>query len=603
MKDHEEHYSQQHSEEIEPTRLNKGSWPLPLRDHALPALRLDNTISRVSGQTDRRSTSLGGVLSTNDNSVMPRSGFHSTLPSSLGSSIDVLGSGVLGQQRQLPLRSPSPTFPSIPSASLKQQKLHTVIDQDYLPFRSSQIGQKSSQLADQFNRDTFAPVSYDSFSVLSENPGQKPHTSLNSQPSPPLTSLPVLSSVPELKQHISSLRPQSDPSIKAVQNETSVVPVSQGFRGNESKGFSGVMHSNNPIDVSGQSNTNNLLSSFLKTDILTSKPASGLNIHPPLPSGPPPAQALTSSASLPTASAEMKSSHGITPAFAPPLLPGGMIPPLPPGPPPSTSQLGTSSQTTNSPSLGLNPLSSLLSSLVAKGLITSASTQLPTITSNQMSKESSSKNSDLDTSTSAPSLSLKEPLVCEASSLHHISLDENLIGTQFRTELIREFHPSVIHSILDNLNHRCISCGLRFRHQHQLQSHLNWHNSNNSEISNSDRVCRRWYSSIDSWVSGDYEPPCGPAPVASLLGASEELLEPMVPADEKQSICLLCGEPFEDFYSIEKDEWMYKGTVYLNLTDGKCVARGMENNIVEGPIVHASCISVSAVDGDVVGYR
>lgn len=588
MKDFEEHYSQQHSQEIEPTRLNKGSWPLPLRDHALPAPRLDNTISRVSGQTERRSTPLGGVLSTNDNSVMPRSGFQSTLPSSLVSSIDVLGSGgVLGQQRQRPLRSPSPTFPSIPSTALKQQKLHTLIDQDYLPFRSSQIGQKSSQLADQFNRDTFAPVSYDSFPVLSENPGQKSHTSLNSQPSPPLTSLP------ELKQHISSLRSsQSDPSIQAVQNETSVISVSQGFRGNESKGFSGVMHSNCPIDVSGQSNTSNLLSSFLKTDILTSKSASGLNIHPPLPSGPPPAQVLTSP--LPTSSAEMIASHVITPAFAPPLRPGGMLPPLPPGPPPSTSLLGTSSQTTNSPSRGLNPLSSLLSSLVAKGLITSSSTQL--------SKESSSQNSDLDASTSAPPLSSKEPVVCEASSLQHVSLDDNLIGTQFKTELIREFHPSVIHSILDNLKHRCISCGLRFRHQHQLQTHLDWHNLNNSEISDSERVCRRWYSSIESWVCGDYEPPCGPVPVVSSQGASEELVEPMVPANEKQSICVLCGEPFEDFYSIERDEWMYKKTVYLNLIDGKCVARGTENNIVEGPIVHANCISVSAVDGDVVGY-
>lgn len=594
MKDHEEHYSQQHSQEIESTRLNKGSWPLPLRDHALPALRLDHTISRVSGQTERRSTTLDGVSSTNDNSVMPRSGFQSTLPSSLGSSIDVLGSGgVLGQQRQLPLRSPSPTFSSVPSASLKQQKLHTVIDQDYLPFHSSQKGQKSSQLGDQFNRDAFAPVSYDSFPVLSENPGQKSHTSMNSQPSAPLTSLPLLSPAPELKQYI-SLRPsQSDPSIHALQNETSVVHVSQGLRGNESKGFSGVMHSNNPIDFSGQSNTNNLSSSFLKTDILTSRSASGLNIHPPLPTGPPPAQALTS-ASLPA-------SPGITPAFVPPI-PSGMLPPLPPGPPPSTSLLVTSSQTSNSPSLGLNPLSSLLSSLVAKGLITSASTQLPTITSNQMSKESSSQNSDLDASTSAPPLSSKEPLACEASSLHHISLDESLIGTQFKTEVIREFHPSVIHSILDNLNHCCISCGLRFRHQHQLQTHLDWHNSNNSKISNFDRVCRRWYSSIDCWVSGDYEPPCGPVPIFSSQGVSEELVEPMVPADEKQSICVLCGEPFEDFYSIERDEWMYKKTVYLNLTDGKYVARGIENNIVEGPIVHANCISVSAVDGDVVGY-
>lgn len=589
-RDNEEHYSQQHSQEIEP-RVTKGAWPVPLRDYPLTAVGLDHTISRVSGQTERRPTPLGSVLSTNDNSVIPRSGFQSILPSSLGPSIDVLGSGgVLGQQRQLPLRSPSPTFPSISSSGLQQPKLHGLIDQDYLlPFRSSQIGQKSSQLADQF-----APVSHESFPVLSENLGQKVHISLNSQPSQPLTSLPILSPYPELNQHPSSSRQlQSDPSIQVVQNETSAT-VSQGFRANESKGFSG---------VSGQSNTSNLLASILKTDILSNKPSSGLNIHPPLPSGPPPAQALTSSSSLSTSLAEMTSSHGIVPAFAPPLLPGGILPPLPPGPPPSTLLVTTSAQTTNSATIGLNPLSSLLSSLVAKGLITSTSTQLPTSTSNQMSKESSSQNSDLDASTSALRLSSKEPPIGEASSPHHISLNDNLIGIQFKTEIIREFHPSVIDSILDNLQHRCISCGMRFRHQHQLQSHLDWHNSNNSEISSVDKVCRRWYASIGNWVSGDVEQPCGPVPVISFEATpSEESLEPMVTADERQCICVLCGEPFEDFYSIERDEWMYKGTVYLNLTDEKFVAVGMENNNVEGPIVHAKCISASAVDGGVAGY-
>ncbi|PKU81169.1 polyadenylation and cleavage factor homolog 4 [Dendrobium catenatum] len=602
--DGEEHYSQQHHQEIEP-RVKKGTWPLPLRDRLLPALGLDHTISTVSGQTECRPTPLGGALSTNnDNSIMPKSGLQSTLPSSLGSSIDGLGSGgVLGQQRQLLLRSPSPVFPSIPSAPLQKQKLRGLMDQDYLPVHSSQIGQKSSQLADQLNRDPFAPAIHDSFPVLSEKPVQKTHATFNSQPSLPLTSLPVLSPYPE--QHRSSLRQsQPDPLMQAVQNETSA-PVSQGFSPNKSKGLSGVMHSNCPIDVSRQSNNSNLLASILSTDVLPDKPASGLNIiHPPLPSGPPPAQALTSSASLPTSFAEMTSSHGIAPAFAPLFLGGGRLPPLPPGPPPSISLVGTSSQTINSASIGLNPLSSLLSSLVAKGLITSASTKLPTITSSQMSKESLSQNSDLDASTSTPPLSSKELIICcEASSPHRASLDDSLIGIQFKTEIIREFHPLVIDSLLDNLKHRCMKCGLRLRHQHELQSHLDWHNSNDSEISSMDKACRRWYSSISSWISGDVTPPCGPVPIIPIEAAPSQVIpEPMVTADERQSICALCGEPFEDFYSIQRDEWMYKGTTYLNLTDEKCVSRGMENSIVEVPIVHAKCISASAVNGDFTRY-
>ncbi|XP_020592750.1 polyadenylation and cleavage factor homolog 4 isoform X2 [Phalaenopsis equestris] len=528
-RDLEERYSQQHSQEVEP-RLNKGAWPPPLRDPPVPALGLDHKISRVSSQTEHRPTPLSDVLGS---------------------------SGLLAQQGPLPLRSPSPNFPSIPSSPLQQ---HSLIDQDYLQVRSSQIGQKSSQLTDQFNRDAFSPGSHDSFTSLSENPAPKAHTSSNSHALLPLSSFPVISPHPELKQH---------PSIQ----ETSAT-VSQP------KGFSGTT----------QSNISNLLASVLKTDILPNKQASGLNMHPPLPSGPPPPQALTSPP-LPTSSAQMASSHGISPSFTP-FLPDGILPPLPPGPPPSTSLVGS----TNSATIGLNPLSSLLSSLVAKGLITSAST-------NQMSKESSSQNSDLDPTTSTQQFSSKELPITESSSLNRVFFDDNLIGIQFKTEIIREFHPPVIDSILDNLKHRCVSCGLRFRHQHQLQSHSDWHSSNNSEMSSIEKVCRRWYSSINDWISGVVEPPCGPVPVETLESMPlEDSSEPMVTADERQCICALCGEPFEDFYSIERDEWMYKGTVYLNSADEKCVAGGIGNNILEGPIVHAKCISVSAVNGDVAGY-
>ncbi|KAK8947179.1 hypothetical protein KSP39_PZI007231 [Platanthera zijinensis] len=597
-KEHEEHFLQPNSEETEP-RGSRSSWPLPLCDTSVPALALDRAISRVSGQTERRVDPLGGVLSTNDNSSIPRSGFQSTLTSSLGPSMDALGSsGMLGQQRQLPLRSPSPTFPSAQSAPLQQQKQHSPIDQDYLPVLSSQMGQNSSQLSGPFRREKFALFSTDSFPISSESPRQKAHTSLNSQPSQPHTSQPSLSPFLEQKQHLSSLQQSLPDQSQAVQNETSAY-VSHGFRANESKGFSGSVHSSTPLDVSGQSNTSNLLAAIFKSDFLSNKPASGFNIHPPLPSGPPPVQTLPSSSALPTSSTEMTSLGIITPGLAPPL-PVGMLPPLPPGPPPSASLLSSSLQTTNSTSIGLNPLSSLLSSLVAKGIITSTSTQLPAVSSSQMSKESTSQNSDLDGSTSTPPPSSKEFAVRSSSTARRISLTENLIGTQFKTEIVREFHPGVIDSLLDDLNHQCNACGLRFRHQGQLQSHLDWHSSNSLEINDSDKVCRRWYSSISSWVSGDIEPQCGPASFISLEDTSEEHLEPMVTADESQSICVFCGEPFEDFYSVERDEWMYRGTIYLNLMNDKHVARGgMEERMVDDPIVHAKCISASEVYGGV----
>jgi pre-mRNA cleavage complex 2 protein Pcf11/serine/threonine-protein kinase CTR1 len=63
----------------------------------------------------------------------------------------------------------------------------------------------------------------------------------------------------------------------------------------------------------------------------------------------------------------------------------------------------------------------------------------------------------------------------------------------------------------------------------------------------------------------------------------------MVPADESQIICALCGEQFDDMYSIDKGEWMYKGAVHYDYS--KVCNRGGSMESQEcAPIVHARCM-------------
>ncbi|PKA66861.1 hypothetical protein AXF42_Ash003518 [Apostasia shenzhenica] len=588
-RDHEEQYAQHHNTKDMDSRINyKGSWPL--RDTPLPAVGLNLSSSRVSSQMDGpdgQSIPVSGSLSKNEASSLSKPGFQSSnLASSIGINSVVGSVGIFGQQRHLPLRPPSPSVNSIQPASLNQQKSHGRVEQDFL-VKLSPTSRNSSHLAEQFNRDPVIPLGRDSFTNLGGKVGLQARPSLSAE-----TSLPH---VVELKEELSSLQQLSPESFQSVPSEASL-PVSPGFVADKLQEFSGAMTSVNSVGISGKSTASNLFPAIMKSSLLPNKPGNGLqnlNIQPPLPHGPPPAQALTSSALSITASVES------TPSGARSLLP-----PLPPGPPPPSSLVDSTSKLSNSASVNLNPLSSLLNSLVEKGIIAPV-TQLPTLTSSETPKENLNQNNNLDRNTSITP-SLKKLPVMEPSPSGSLSLVpppspvmDNVVGTKFKTEIIREFHPLVIQSLLDDLKHQCHDCGLRFKHQEQLKSHLDWHNSKSSELANADKVCRRWYSSICNWVSGDVEPPSGPVPDPSSETTPYENLEPMVIADESQSICALCGEPFEDFFSVEKDEWMYKGTVYLDLTDGKGVIGGTGERSTAKLIVHAKCIAASANEGDV----
>ncbi|KAL0426507.1 UNVERIFIED_CONTAM: Polyadenylation and cleavage factor4 [Sesamum latifolium] len=428
-------------------------------------------------------------------------------------------------------------------------------------------------------------------------------------------------------------------------------------KGSESRSTMGNSSSDqsNPltVDSPGQSITSSLLDAVEKSGILSSNsPAGSLtkpsfqearprsylgDVQPPLPSRP-----ATDFSSTPHV-------HGSTllPTFSQKTL---EQPPLRTGQPPSSLAGVDSEQAPSSVNSTSNPVSSLLSSLVAKGLISTVKSDLvlsaspkspdqpldrgPGVASTScapvssvpisMSRPLESIPSDLSSlkpgvaSTSRapvssvpiamsrplelipPDLSSLKPAAKDSDGLPQgAAKTKHLIGFEFRPNVVRNLHPEVVRDLLSELPHRCSLCGLRLKLEETLNRHMEWHALRDPEQNPADKTSRRWYVNSFDWVAGIDHLFLGDSP-SDTLGDSIETLESseqMVPADESQCACILCGELFEDFYSRERDEWMFRGAVYLTSPSSESHEKNgdMSGSAILGPIVHANCISEDSV--------
>ncbi|KAK6126346.1 hypothetical protein DH2020_039918 [Rehmannia glutinosa] len=287
--------------------------------------------------------------------------------------------------------------------------------------------------------------------------------------------------------------------------------------------------------------------------------------------------------------------------------------PLSAGPPPSSLAGIGSEQTPSAVNSTSNPVSSLLSSLVAKGLISSSKSDSLLSASPKIPDQPLDKVPGITSSSSTPVSSVPIPIIISKKPLASIkdepsSLEpavkasdgltestaniKHLIGFEFKPDVVRNLHQDVIDDLLSDFPHECSICGLRLKFQERLDRHMEWHALRVPEHDPSRNTTRRWYANVVDWVAR-----IGPSEISECSGETLESSEPMVPADESQCACILCGELFEDFYSQERDEWMFKGAVYLTTPSSESheTVGTTSDTAFLSPIVHANCLSEDSV--------
>ncbi|GMH26323.1 hypothetical protein Nepgr_028166 [Nepenthes gracilis] len=515
---------------------------------------------------------LEGPYSIESSNISNRkSGFRSQMGQSKLGAYTVSGSiGTVGQRHPSPGKSPM--HQKLSSSSFPSRDPHQIFaEKDHLQDQSLSLSDhKTTVFPRQMDVEPYNQNVQDTI------PGIHQNTQLgNMRKSQPLTlqkSSPLRPSFQPRHHDPSSQQPPLD-HLEAESSSQSHKPLH--LLGSLSVERNSSLDHLNPIPRESpvQSNTAGLLAAVTKSENLSNSSASA---------GPPPSE----STSVGLRSAAMSI--------------------------PQTKMERPSAQTSNLASSVSNPISSLLNTLVSKGLVSASKSESTLVSPRLLNQPQNHSVAIATTSTidvppvsvspSVPSRPTKDkvssPESAGASSGSAPETtykeSENFIGFEFKPDVLRQSHASVIDGLLDNLPYSCSICGLRFKLQQRLDRHLEWHSLKNSEPDNLTKPTRGWYSNSVDWIARSEGYPAT-GPMEEPVELAQDNIK-MVPADETQCACLLCGEVFEDIYSQERDEWMFKDAAYLTIPSGNSERKSSSMTDSLGLIVHIKCMSETSIN-------
>ncbi|CAG0881654.1 unnamed protein product [Cyprideis torosa] len=180
-----------------------------------------------------------------------------------------------------------------------------------------------------------------------------------------------------------------------------------------------------------------------------------------------------------------------------------------------------------------------------------------------------------------------------------------------RPETLKGRYQAVIHSIYNGI--QCTACGLRFpgEHFHYYGPHLDWHFRQNKVEKERIKTAqsRKWFYDIEDWVQYEelaedtdepYVETTVPAPeglgvdtsddaevhTVSLADLSDtEGGTPSTPTGGPS--CMICCEPFEQFFDTEKNDWLLKDCLQ---SDALSQLEEDENLKTKICLFHPSCL-------------